>query len=346
MGQRTAAAGPIAPNRSVKMAAAQRPRLSSVAMVKVGINIPTYNRCDLLRSAIASVRDQTFTDWKLVVADDGSTDGTAAMMADLTAADPRIHYLRHPTNIGKSNNMRSGFEAAIADYFIKFDDDDRLTPDFLAQTTAILDHHPQIDFVGTDHWIIDLHGDRDPAESDRNTQHWGRHHLPAGPVENLLAIVFEQQSFQVGATLFRRAALDDVGYMLPDVQNCEDNDLFVRLALGKKRGYYLPNRLMEYRRHPGQQGIHREIPYLQDKLQYLSRYRFDDPRLEALRQERIADCQLSLGIRAIAQGDTGKGQALLLAGWRASKRRAAAGLLLSVLPAPIRDKLLQLRRDR
>lgn len=315
-------------------------------MAKVGINIPTYNRCDLLRSAIASVRDQTFQDWILVVADDGSTDGTAAMMADLTASDPRIRYLRHPTNIGKSNNMRSGFEAAIADYFIKFDDDDRLTPEFLAQTTAILERHPEVDFVGTDHWIIDIHGDRDPEASDRNTQHWGRHRLPTGPVAELLAVVFERQSFQVGATLFRRAALEELGYMLPNVQNCEDNDLFVRLALGQKRGYYLPERLMEYRRHAEQQGINREVPYLQDKIQYLRRYRFEDPRLEALRLHRLADCQLSLGIRAIAQGDTGQGQALLLAGWRASKRRAAAGLLLSVVPTPLRDRLWRRLRDR
>ena len=315
-------------------------------MANIGINIPTYNRCDLLRTAIESVRDQTHQTWQLYVADDGSTDGTPALMADFMAIDPRIHYVRHETNIGKSNNMRAGFDAAQGDYFIKFDDDDRLTPQFLEKTSAILDRDPTVDFVGTDHWVIDINNQRDPVATDQNTERWGRSRLPAGPVENLLAVVFEDQSFQVGATLFRRSILDEVGYMLPNVQNCEDNDLFVRLALGKKCGYYLPERLMEYRYHAGQQGIDRAIPYLQDKIQYLSRYRFDDGHLEALRQERVADCQLSLGLRMIALGEVEKGRSLMLAGWPASTRRAIGGLVLSVLPGSLRSALLRRRSGR
>jgi GT2 family glycosyltransferase len=81
-----------------------------------------------------------------------------------------------------------------------------------------------------------------------------------------------KQSFQIGATLFRRQTLQELGYMLPNMQNCEDNDLFVRLALAGKKGYYLPELLMEYRVHAEQQGINRAIRYLSDKLQYLESY--------------------------------------------------------------------------
>ncbi|MBC6417544.1 MAG: hypothetical protein GDA44_01480 [Prochloron sp. SP5CPC1] len=47
--------------------------------------------------------------------------------------------------------------------------------------------------------------------------------------------------------------------MRPNWQNCEDNDLFIRLALAGKTGYYLPALLMEYRFHPKQVGIDRAI---------------------------------------------------------------------------------------
>jgi glycosyltransferase involved in cell wall biosynthesis len=51
--------------------------------------------------------------------------------------------------------MISGFQAAQGEYFIKFDDDDRLTPEFLSKTVAVLEAHPHIDWVSTDHWVID-----------------------------------------------------------------------------------------------------------------------------------------------------------------------------------------------
>jgi glycosyltransferase involved in cell wall biosynthesis len=122
-------------------------------MPKVSVCIPTYNRSHYLTGAIASVQAQNYSDFELIVCDDGSQDGTPELMATLT--DPRIHYLRHTTNIGKSNNMISGFQAAQGEYFIKFDDDDRLTPEFLSKTVAVLEAHPHIDWVSTDHWVID-----------------------------------------------------------------------------------------------------------------------------------------------------------------------------------------------
>ncbi|NJO70903.1 MAG: glycosyltransferase, partial [Oscillatoriales cyanobacterium RM1_1_9] len=250
-------------------------------MPKISICIPTFNRVKLLSWAIESVLQQTESDWELMVCDDGSQDETPDLMA--AYSDPRIRYLRHPQNIGKSNNMRSGFEAATGKYFMKFDDDDRLVPEFLARTSGILDQHPAVDFVGTDHWIIDSHNDRDPLATTQNSQRWGRSSLPPGLVKNLLAITFVRQSFQIGATLFRRAVLAEMGYMRPNIQNCEDNDLLVRLALAGKQAYYLPERLMEYRVHAEQQGLGRAIPYLQDKVQYLSYYQFEDETLEQIR---------------------------------------------------------------
>ena len=233
-------------------------------MAKVSVCIPTYNRANLLHYAVNSVLNQTYNDFELIITDDGSKDNTAEVVSQWN--DSRIRYIRHPQNIGKSNNMRSGFDAATGEYFIKFDDDDGLTSDFLEKSIFILDRNPSIDFVGTDHWVIDINNQRDQKVSQLNSQKWGRTQLSEGIVNNLLEIVFINQSFQIGATLFRNCTLKEVGFMRPNMQNCEDNDLFVRLALAGKTGYYLPEKLMEYRFHAQQHGINRAIPYLTDKL--------------------------------------------------------------------------------
>ncbi len=306
-------------------------------MPKVSICIPTYNRAYLLPFAIESVLKQTYQDLELIICDDGSRDETSELMANYT--DNRIRYIRHSQNIGKSNNMRSGFAAARGEYFIKFDDDDRLTPDFLERTVVVLENDLSIDFVGTDHWIIDINNLRDEAETKVNSRRWGRANLPEGVVDNLLEVVFVNQSFQIGATLFRRQTLESVGFMQPNWQNCEDNDLFVRLALGGKKGYYLPELLMEYRVHGEQQGINRAIPYLFDKLQYLESYKFEFEDLEKIRLQRLTETQLLLGLRLIERGDTQKGRELVLAGKSVSRVKTGMGLVLSLLPLGVRSYL-------
>jgi glycosyltransferase involved in cell wall biosynthesis len=311
-------------------------------MTKISVCIPTYNRAQLLPLAIASVLQQTESDWQLIVCDDGSTDETPAVMASYQ--DDRIHYLRHPQNIGKSNNMRSGFAAATGEYFIKFDDDDRLTPEFLAQTSRILDEHGAIDFVGTDHWVIDQNNQRNEQITHLNSQKWGRTDLPAGLVSNLLEVTFIKQSFQIGATLFRRRVLQEVGYMRPDIQNCEDNDLLVRLALAGKQAYYLPERLMEYRFHAEQHGIHREIPYLKDQLVYLENFHFESDKLEKVRRSRISAAQLSLGFRLMQMGNISQGRELVMAGRNASPTKAFGSMAFSYLPGGMRRQALGFMR--
>ncbi|MBX9256554.1 glycosyltransferase family 2 protein [Desmonostoc muscorum CCALA 125] len=312
-------------------------------MPKITVCIPTFNRISLLPYAIDSVFNQSEQDFELIICDDGSTDGTPELMSEYT--DHRIKYIRHPQNIGKSNNMRSGFDAARGEYFIKFDDDDRITPDFLASTAAILDQDSSIDFVGTDHWIIDINNNRDESKTQENSDCWGRNNLSAGVVDNLLEVVFINQSFQIGATLFRRQTLQELGFVLPNMQNCEDNDLFVRLALAGKKGYYLPELLMEYRYHREQQGINRAIPFLFDKIRYLESYKFESEELEKIRQYRLKETQLLLGLRLIEKGETQQGRELVLAGQSFSTVKAWTGLGLSLLPLGLRGKAFNVLRQ-
>lgn len=310
-------------------------------MPKVSVVIPTYNRADILPYAVNSVLQQTYGDFELLICDDASPDHTAAVVAQWQ--DPRIRYIRHPQNIQRSRNMRSGYEAAQGEYFIKFDDDDALTPDFLARTVAVLDQHPNVDFVCTDHWVINARNQRDEAATQANSAKWGKDQLQEAVIPDLVTETFERQSLQVGSTLFRRASLAAVDFMRFEADGCEDFDLLVRLALAGQTGYFIPERLMEYRFHGGQTSLRQDIHFLSAKLFCLEGYRFDQPPLEASRQVKIQGLKQVLALRLIEKGETQRGRQLLVdlrqGGDRS--RRAQVGMVLSYLPLALRRWVFQ-----
>ncbi len=316
-------------------------------MVKVSICIPTYNRSDYLQYAVNSVLAQTYTDFELIICDDGSTDNTPDIVNSWN--DLRIRYLRHPKNIGRSRNMRSGFDAATGDYFIKFDDDDALTSEFLAKTVAVLDSHLEVDFVCTDHWIINAKNQREEVATKANSAKWGKDRFQVGKIDNLLQETFIRQSLQVGSTLFRRACLSAVDYMRPEADGCEDFDLLVRLALANFQGYFLPELLMEYRFHGGQTSLKQDIHFLSAKAFCLNSYHFEDCELETMRLEKLAGIHQTLGLRLIEKGETQKGRETLKQSikYTGGSPRIYSGLFLSYLPLSWRQFIVkQFRNNR
>lgn len=85
--------------------------------------IPTYNRATLLEVAIRSVVAQTFSDWELLVVDDGSTDNTAALVQSYAASDPRIKYI-YQQNSERSAARNNGIKQSQGKYICFLDSDD------------------------------------------------------------------------------------------------------------------------------------------------------------------------------------------------------------------------------
>lgn len=316
-------------------------------MPKVSVCIPTYNRANFLTYAVNSVLAQTYTDYEIIICDDGSTDETSLIVNQWN--DPRIRYIRQSVNGGRSRNMRSGFEAANGTYFIKFDDDDGLTPEFLEKTVGVLEAEQNVDFVCTNHWIINQKNERSESATNENSAKWGKDRLKKGVIPDLLKETFVHQSLQVGSTLFRLGCLQEVNFMRPEADGCEDFDLLVRLAIAQKQGYFLPEFLMEYRMHGGQTSLKQNIHFLKAKLLCLNSYNFTDTELENIRISKLAGIKQALALRLIENGETKEGRKLLRESSQVLgySRKETFGLILSYLPTNWRQLTLQsLRKVR
>ena len=102
----------------------------------VSIYMPTKNRPDLLRRAVASVLAQTHTNIELLVVDDGSTDDTPAVLQALAEQDKRLRFFRNETSRGAPYSRNLAISAANGQWITGLDDDDTFMPERIASLLA------------------------------------------------------------------------------------------------------------------------------------------------------------------------------------------------------------------
>jgi glycosyltransferase involved in cell wall biosynthesis len=111
----------------------------------VSVIVRTYNRGYILADAVRSILAQTMGDLEVVVVDDGSTDDTPAVLAQLD--DDRVRVVRHETNRGVSAAGNTGIRAARGDLIAHLDSDDLWRPTILESLVDFLGRHPEADAV-------------------------------------------------------------------------------------------------------------------------------------------------------------------------------------------------------
>lgn len=100
-------------------------------MNRVSVIIPVRNREKLIQNALRSVLTQTYPFFEIIVVDDGSTDNTASVVANLTREDERIHLLRHASSRGAQAARNTGIRAVKGEWIAFLDSDDRWFSDSL-----------------------------------------------------------------------------------------------------------------------------------------------------------------------------------------------------------------------
>ena len=120
--------------------------MTTPARARVTVILPTYNRAAFLPGAFASLASQTFTDWDLVIVDDGSTDGTRGIVDEYLKTNSRARYV-YQDNRGAYGARNRGVDEATGRYLAFFDSDDLWLPHHLERCVTALEAHPEIDWV-------------------------------------------------------------------------------------------------------------------------------------------------------------------------------------------------------
>lgn len=202
----------------------------------VSVIIPTYNHAHYLPQAVGSVVAQTFSAWELIIVDDGSTDDSAAVAAEL--AEPRIRTVSQ-ANQGLSAARNMGIRHAQGAYLAFLDADDAWEANFLARCLQVLQGDPSLAGVVTGHRMIDENGNLLPQA--------GGLALPAAEFRGRIV---EGGFFPPHAAVTRAATVREVGAFDTQLTSVEDLDLWLRISAHHAM-QAIPDRLARYRVYPG-----------------------------------------------------------------------------------------------
>ena len=187
----------------------------------ISIVVPTFDRLDYLRASLASVFAQTFEDWELLIADDGSGEATLAYLRSLR--DPRVALLELPHSGKPSVARNAAIRAARGEYVAFLDSDDRWLPRKLQAQVDSIRRHPQRGWGHTRYVLVDESGN--PTEWARRTGGWS---TPEGRILELL--VTSQTVIALPSVLVRRSLLERAGGFDEELVMSEDYELWLRLA--------------------------------------------------------------------------------------------------------------------
>lgn len=206
---------------------------------RVTVFIPVYNRARFVGAAIESILAQTYTDFELLLIDDGSTDDSLAVMQSYR--DSHIRIVHRPDNRGIPATRNDGLALAHGEYIALLDSDDCAVPERLARQVAFLDRHPEVAAVGS--WFRWVDEDGEPLGRVRCRP------LSAGDVAVLRLFHCPMNNSTVMA---RTSVLRTYGYREWHTVT-EDFDLWNRMARDHALTH-LPLPLVWRRRHAGQIG--------------------------------------------------------------------------------------------
>lgn len=110
--------------------------MRNVDELPISIIMPVYNSVEYLEKTVESVLSQTFSDFELIMVDDGSSDGSAELCDAISEKDERVKVI-HKENGGISSARNAGLKAARGEYIAFCDDDDKYLPDLLKDNYAL-----------------------------------------------------------------------------------------------------------------------------------------------------------------------------------------------------------------
>ena len=192
----------------------------------ISIVLPVYNQADMVHESIESVINQTYTNWELIIINDGSTDNLAEAAAPYLA-DKRIHYFEQ-ANQRLPKALSNGFSFASGELVTWTSADNNMRPMMLARLADFLNTHPDVDMVYADYMAIDDKG-------EPFTEEWFRPHNKLSPTSPLLKLPrttallnIIQDNFIGASFMYRKSTLKTIKDYDPQL-GVEDYDYWMRI---------------------------------------------------------------------------------------------------------------------
>ncbi len=201
---------------------------------QISVIMPVFNGEKYLAEAIESVRNQTFTDFELIILNDKSTDRTKDIILSYQAKEPRIVFVDKETNVGPATLRNEGFDLAKGEFIALLDADDLALPTRFEKQIQVMQNHTDIGVCGS--WFTTF-GENQPSKI---VKHPEKH--------NLIKVSFLADCTIGNSTaFFRKSILDGLRYDKAYVP-AEDYHLWSRLIV-KTKFYILQESLVKYRIH-------------------------------------------------------------------------------------------------
>ncbi len=185
---------------------------------RVSVVMPVYNTERFVGQTVRAMLDQTFTDFEFIIINDGSTDGSLAVLEACAASDSRIRLISRP-NTGYIKALNEGLALCRGEYLARMDADDLADPKRLEKQVAALDADATLVAVGSAAVFIDEHGDPiGKAPVPLTHEQIEERHLRGG------------SGIHHPAVTIRTQTLRQIGGYNESLQPCEDFDLWLRLG--------------------------------------------------------------------------------------------------------------------
>ncbi|MBW4646439.1 MAG: glycosyltransferase [Goleter apudmare HA4340-LM2] len=315
----------------------------------VSVIIPTYNRPEYLKHAIASAVNQTYQNIEIIISDNCSTENTQAIVASF--GDSRIRFWQQPQNIGMLANQMHAFKMARGKYVASLHDDDMWNEDFLAKLVPPLEANSELILAFCDHHIIDAQGNINYPGTEENTRAYKRDKLAQGVYQSFSKIGLVDQSISTAIACVIRNHVLDWDNIPAEVGGLWDLYLTYLCHVSGYGVYYFPERLTRYRDHlqsdtmlSGSRNAQAKIRKAKSEI-FCYKIFMEDSSLQENNpyfQQRWLTAHTTLGIGLIRNQQILEARPYL---WWALKKqkfnlRTLVALILSFMPQPLANPLL------
>ena len=204
-------------------------------MAKISIIVPVYNTAKYLERCVDSIVAQTYTDWELLLIDDGSTANSGTICDSYAASDPRIQAFHKP-NGGLTSARNHGLERATGEWITPIDSDDWVEPEMLAKMLA------KAEESDADVVICDLRFVWHEQSSVYTSIDWGD-----DKTESLNRYIASGWTCLCSSIAKRSLYTDHNLHSPREITYCEDFHLMVRLCHFAKRVVHIAEPFYNYR---------------------------------------------------------------------------------------------------